>query len=419
MIGFARGAALMHVNLMRISPARKELNSRVFRRLLTNTVSVRDRLCQLPGDANMTVRTLFIPLMFAALCTASLGRAADDDPAYQQTNLVSDGAITARTTDKNLQNPWGLAAFPGGPFWICDNKTGVSTLYTGQGTIVPLTVKIPGPKQPPAGFTAAAPTGLVWNPNGSAFNVAPNTPALFIFSTEDGTISAWSPAQPDRSAAILEADNSDGGSGAVYKGLALATNSTGVFLYATNFRAGTIDVFDSKFQPARLTGSFSDPDMPSGYAPFGIALIDGNLFVTYAKQDALKHDDMKGPGNGFVDVFDTDGTLITRFASRGALNSPWGMARAPLDFGPFSGQVLIGNFGDGRISGFTSNGSFRGQLRGTNNRAVTIEGLWSIAFGNEAAADPNKLYFTAGPNGEADGLFGSLSAVPGREAKGP
>jgi hypothetical protein len=157
MIGFARGAALMHVNLMRISPARKELNSRVFRRLLTNTVSVRDRLCQLPGDANMTVRTLFIPLMFAALCTASLGRAADDDPAYQQTNLVSDGAITARTTDKNLQNPWGLAAFPGGPFWICDNKTGVSTLYTGQGTIVPLTVKIPGPKQPPAGFTAAAP----------------------------------------------------------------------------------------------------------------------------------------------------------------------------------------------------------------------------------------------------------------------
>ena len=197
----------------------------------------------------MTVRTLFIPLMFAALCTANVGRAADDDPAYQQTNLVSDGAITAKTTDKNLQNSWGLAAFAGGPFWIADNKTGVSTLYTGQGTIVPLTVKIPGPKKPPAGFTAAAPTGLVWNPNGSAFNVAPNTPALFVFATEDGTISAWSPAQPDRSSAILEADNSDGGNGAVYKGLALATNSTGVFLYATNFRAGTIDVFDSKFQP--------------------------------------------------------------------------------------------------------------------------------------------------------------------------
>jgi uncharacterized protein (TIGR03118 family) len=151
-----------------------------------------------------------------------------------------------------------------------------------------------------------------------------------------------------------------------------------VFLYATNFRAGTIDVFDSKFQPAKLAGSFSDPTLPSGYAAFGIALVDGNLFVTYAQQDALKHDDAKGPGHGFVDVFDTDGNLITRFASRGTLNSPWGIARAPLSFGPFSGQILIGNFGDGRISGFTSDGSLRGQLRNTNGRAVAIEGLWSM-----------------------------------------
>jgi uncharacterized protein (TIGR03118 family) len=359
----------------------------------------------------MNPRALFVPLMMVALCTTNVGRADNDDFAYQQTNLVSDGAIAARTTDKNLQNPWGIAAFPGGPFWIADNKTGVSTLYTGQGAIVPLTVKIPGPKSPPAGFTAAAPTGLVWNPNPSAFNVAAKTPALFIFSTEDGTISAWSPAQPDTSTAILEADNSNGGSGAVYKGLALATNSTGVFLYATNFRAGTIDVFDSRFQPAKPAGSFSDPTLPSGYAPFGIALVDGNLFVTYAQQDALKHDDAKGAGHGFVNVFDTDGNLITRFASRGTLNSPWGIARAPLSFGPFSGQILIGNFGDGRISGFTSDGNLRGQLRNTTGRAVTIEGLWSIAFGNAAAADPNKLYFTAGSNGEADGLFGSLGAV--------
>jgi uncharacterized protein (TIGR03118 family) len=251
----------------------------------------------------------------------------------------------------------------------------------------------------------------VWNPSVAAFDVAPNTPALFIFSTEDGTISAWSPSQADRSAAILEADNSEGGNGAIYKGLALATNSTGVFLYATNFRAGTVDVFDSRFQPVKLTGSFSDPNLPGGYAPFGVALIDGNLFVTYARQDEQKHDDVKGPGNGFVDVFNTDGVLITRFASRGTLNSPWGIARAPLDFGPFSTRILIGNFGDGRISGFTSEGNFRGQLRGIDDRAVTIEGLWSIAFCNEVAADPNKLYFTAGTNGEADGLFGSLGTV--------
>ena len=359
----------------------------------------------------MNSRALFVPLMVAALFATDTAQADNDDFAYQQSNLVSDGAITAMTLDRNLQNPWGIAAIPGGPLWVADNKTGVSTLYGGQGAIVPLTVTIPGPKNPPPGFTAAAPTGIVWNPNGSVFNVAPKTSALFIFATEDGTISAWSPGQADRSTAILEADNSDGGSGAVYKGLALATNSQGVFLYATNFRAGTIDVFDSGFQPAKLAGSFSDPTLPTGYAPFGIALIDGNLFVTYAKQDALKHDDAKGPGHGFVDVFDTDGHLITRFASRGTLNSPWGIARAPLDFGPFSTRLLIGNFGDGRISGFTSGGDFRGQLRDPKGHAVRIDGLWSIAFGNGLAADPGKLYFTAGSNGEADGLFGSLSAV--------
>src|SRR5262249_45938442 len=158
-------------------------------------------------------------------------------------------------------------------------------------------------------------------------------------------------------------------------------------------------------------GSFADPKIPAGYAPFGIALIDGNLFVTYALQDSAKHDDQKGPGHGFVDVFDTDGHLITRFASRGALNSPWGIARAPLNFGPFSSRILLGNFGDGRISGFSSFGDFRGQLRDTGGHAVHIDGLWSIAFGTELGADPGKLYFTAGTNGEADGLFGSLEAV--------
>ncbi|MGH8138147.1 MAG: TIGR03118 family protein [Steroidobacteraceae bacterium] len=355
-------------------------------------------------------RHLIVSLIFATTtCVTDVVRADNDDLAYKQINLVSDGAASAVTPDSQLKNPWGIATLPGAPFWIADNGTGVSTLYDGHGNIVPLTVKIPAPKGVPDG-SKATPTGIVWNPNGQLFLVKPQLAALFIFATEDGTISAWNP-NVDLHNAILEADESQIGAGAVYKGLALATNSTGVFLYATNFRTGTVDVFDSSFKPAKLSGSFSDRTIPEGYAPFGIALIDGNLFVTYAKQDAQRHDDMKGPGRGFVNVFDTDGKLVTRFASRGTLNSPWGIARAPLNFGPFSTRVLIGNFGDGRISGFTSGGDFRGQLRGTNGHAIRIDGLWSIVFSTQAAADPNKLYFTAGLNDEADGLFGSLEVI--------
>ncbi len=335
--------------------------------------------------------------------------ADNDDVAYKQTNLVSDGAVPAAATDPQLKNPWGIADFPGGPLWIADNGKGLSTLYDGTGNIVPLAVTIPAPKGSAAG-TTAAPTGVVWNPNSMQFLVAPQLPALFIFATEDGTISAWN-ATANLHAAALEVDNSQQGSGAVYKGLALATNSTGVFLYATNFRAGTIDVFNSKFQQVKLSGSFTDPHIPAGYAPFGIALIDGNLFVTYALQDSARHDDQKGQGHGFVDIFDTDGNLISRFASRGALNSPWGIARAPANFGPASGKILIGNFGDGRINIFDSDGSFHGQLWDTRRHAISINGLWSITFGNGAATSPNVLYFTAGTNDEANGLFGSLQLV--------
>jgi uncharacterized protein (TIGR03118 family) len=356
-------------------------------------------------------------LIFATVAAATclVASADNDDFAYKQTNLVSDGFVPALTTDMHLKNPWGIAAIPGAPFWIADNGTGLSTLYDGAGHIVPLTVTIPPPKGSPAG-TAATPTGIVWNPNGQQFLVAPKLAALFIFATEDGTISAWNPnANPN---AILEVDNSEGGNGAVYKGLALATNSTGLFLYATNFRAGTVDVFDSKFQPAKLSGSFKDRSIPPGYAPFGIALIDGNLFVSYALQDAAKHDDQKGLGHGFVNVFDTDGHWITRFASRGALNSPWGMARAPLNFGPASGRILISNFGDGRISMFSSDGEFRGQLHDPSGRAIHIPGLWAITFGTETGATPDFLYFTAGLNDEADGLFGSLRPIPASDHDG-
>jgi uncharacterized protein (TIGR03118 family) len=355
-------------------------------------------------------RRLWIaPVLLATAGAMSLARADHDDFVYKQTNLVSDGAVPAQTTDPQLKNPWGIAAIPGAPFWISDNATGVSTLYDGQGHIVPLTVTIPPPAGSPAG-TLAAPTGIVWNPNGQKFLLAAGQPALFIFATEDGTISAWNP-MTNPTHAVLEVDNSAGGSGAVYKGLALATNSSGVFLYATNFRNGTIDVFDSAFKPAMLAGSFADPTIPAGYAPFGIALIDGDLYVTYALQDSAKHDDVKGAGHGFVDVFDTNGQLIRRFASRGPLNSPWGIVRAPLDFGGLGARILVGNFGDGHISAFSSFGDFRGQLRDASGNRITIDGLWGLSFGTGAASNPSSLYFTAGTNDESDGLFGTIEAV--------
>jgi uncharacterized protein (TIGR03118 family) len=329
--------------------------------------------------------------------------------AYRQVNLVSDGAVSALHTDPNLKNPWGIAAAPGGAFWFADNGTGVSTLYDGRGDVIPLVVTVPGPTGSPSG-TTGTPSGIVWNPDPGLFAVGPKQGAVFIFASEDGTISAWNPAA-NLNAAILEVDASQGGAGAVYKGLALATNSRGVFLYATNFRAGTVDVYDSQFRPVKLQGNFVDPEIPAGYAPFGIAAIDGNLIVTFAQQDAAKHDDVRGAGHGFVDVFSTEGHFIKRFATRGVLNSPWGIARAPFDFGPASTRILIGNFGDGWINSFDANGTSRGALLDATGYPISIDGLWSITFGSEAATTPNKLYFTAGSNGEADGLFGSIEVT--------
>ena len=197
--------------------------------------------------------------------------------------------------------------------------------------------------------------------------------------------------------------------------MAIGANTNGAFLFATNFHAGTVDVFDSTFKtpPAgTLTGNFSDPSLPSGYAPFGIANIEGNLFVTFSLQNPEKHDDVAGAGHGFVDIFDTNGNLIQRFASRGKLNSPWGIAEAPFNFGRFSTDILIGNFGDGRINAFKEAGQFHGQLADPSNKTIVIDGLWALAFGGALNSDPGTLYFTSGPNGESDGLFGSLAPAP-------
>ncbi len=321
---------------------------------------------------------------------------------YVQTNLVSDGAVPANVTDPNLVNAWGLAFFPGGPFWINDNGKGISTLYLGDGTIFSQlpSVTVPGVSGP------SAPTGIVLN-NSLGFSL-PNSkmPALFIFDTEDGTVSGWN--LNSGPSAEMVVNNS--GAGAVYKGLAIGANSNGVFLFATNFHAGTVDVFDSSFNAATLPGSFHDPGLPAGYAPFGIANVHGDLFVTFALQDSAKHDDVAGAGHGFVDVFDTDGNLIRRFASRGRLNSPWGITPASFNFGRFSGDILVGNFGDGAINAFDPvSATPLGQLRGADRRPIQIDGLWSIAFGGGAKSSPDTLYFTAGPNDEADGLFGTLT----------
>ena len=368
------------------------------------------------------------------ICGIAARAALADDNSYDVTKLTSDIAGQAQNTDPVLQNAWGVAFTPGAsPFWIADNATGCSTLYDGAGVPQPVTqppnplrVKIPlpgnnvpntackpvNPNNPPSP-TPAAPTGMVWNPSATFLVPGTNIAAVFIWATENGTIAAWAPTLSDTSHAVEAVNNSPS---AVYKGLVFGTNVHGVFLYATDFRGGKIDVFAGKgatgFRPAtsaEIPGSFSDPALPAGFAPFGIQNINGNLFVTYALQNGAKHDDVAGPGNGFVDIYDTEGNLLQRFASGRPLNSPWGVTRASFAFGRFSGDVLVGNFGDGQINAFESNGNFRGTLRGGKGKPIAIDGLWTLTLGGGRNSNSETLYFTAGPNGEADGLFGTIT----------
>jgi len=322
---------------------------------------------------------------------------------YAQHNLVSDGVVPADLVDAALVNAWGLVASGTSPWWVADNGADVSTLYNGNtGAKLALTVSVPG-----------APTGVVFN-GGTGFAVSNGTasaPARFIFATEEGTVLGWSPSVA-ATQAVVAVDNSAGG--AVYKGLAIANTAAGDRLYAANFHAGTVDVFDAGFH--HVSAGFSDVALPPGYAPFGIRNLGGTIYITYALQDADKKDDVAGVGHGFVNAFDTDGHLLRRVASRGRLNSPWGLALAPADFGQFSGDLLVGNFGDGHINAFDlerfeGNGGLqeRGQLHAADGSPVTIDGLWALAFGNGASAGPtNALFFTAGPFDEAHGLFGKL-----------
>ena len=334
--------------------------------------------------------------------------------AYIQHNLVSDVAGLADVTDPNLVNPWGLSETASSPFWVSDHDTGKSTLYNGSGAITALVVTIP----PGSGTHGlGTPTGQVTGNGVNWILPAPNNKvASFIFATEDGTIAAWN-GSVVANTAVTVVDNS--GAGAVYKGLASANTPTPL-LYAPNFNSGKVDVFDGSFNPTTVSGGFTDPNLPAGFAPFNIANLGGKLYVTYAKQDVLKKEDVPGAGNGFVDVFDLNGNLLQRLVSNGALNSPWGVAIAPAGWGIFGGDVLVGNFGDGKINGFDpTTGNLVGTMLNGNPLIAAPTppplvniGLWTLQFGNgKTGGDPQTLYITSSINNNDNKTHGLLAAI--------
>jgi len=335
---------------------------------------------------------------------------------YSQTNLVSNTAGVAKTTDTQLLNPWGISILPQQDFWIANNNGGTSTLYDGQGNKdMALVVTIPGASNNPNGnCSPGCPTGTVSNGNGVYFNGG-----QFVFDTEDGLVTNWTGAS---NTATVAFDNS--ASGAVYKGLALL-NST--FLLAANFNSGKIDVLDRNFNLTSLSGSFIDPKLPAGFAPHGIRVIGDQIYVAYAMQDAAKHDARPGAGLGQVDIFDVNGNFVSTFVPAGGkLNAPWGLAETPSTFGTFSNAILVGNFGDGTINAFDTKGKFLGQLTDSSNKVLVNPGLWDLVFGGGGpSGDPNTLYLTAGgsnqpnfpPHGSTVSVFASV--VPAAQVGGP
>jgi uncharacterized protein (TIGR03118 family) len=356
-------------------------------------------------------------LLAAASMTLAAGAIAHDDRSdqfYSNTVLTSDGALRANFTDPHLKNAWGLVFNPTAFAWVADADANVSTLYDGTGrpsppVPAPLVVEIPGPDA-----SKGNPTGIVFS-GGSDFVVSKggaSGPARFIFATEQGNLAGWAPNVDATHAVFVPKDPADTEE-ASYKGLALSGNGTTHLLYAANFLQGRVDVFDGTFKPVTVPGGFSDPRLPAHYAPFGIQAINGDIYVTYAKQDDTGEEEVHGQGLGFVNVFDPDGRLLRRVASRGALNAPWGIALAPTSFGKFGGALLVGNFGDGTINAYGPlTGRFLGSLRGADNKRLRIDGLWGIQFGNGVLSQKtNQLFYTAGPNEEQNGAFGVISAV--------
>jgi uncharacterized protein (TIGR03118 family) len=433
---------------------------------------------KVPGFAPLTGQLLAVLALAAAWLTPLAGAEAAPPSATTagtvlQTNLVSDLPGVAAVLDPNLVNPWGIAESPGSPFWISDNGAGLSTLYQVPGagntavSINPLVVSIPTP----IGLDGGTPTGTVFNAGlgSSAFPVTgldktghdASAPAVFLFVTEDGTIVGWNPgidptgqfAGPNGASthAVLAVDNSGNNltnpdpkeqTGAVYKGLTVATSNTPILpadgdstalLYASNFRAGTIEVYNAKLHPvtALPAGAFDDPGLPKGYAPFNVQVLDGKVYVDYARQDHDRHDDAAGPHRGFVDVFNLDGSPglpggEMRLISRGPLDSPWGLMIAPQGFAGITAPnndpvLLVGNFGDGHVNAFdATTGSPLGELADPDGEPIHIDGLWALKVGNGAAGGASDtVYFTAGPFHESHGLFGSLATVVPGSPEGP
>jgi uncharacterized protein (TIGR03118 family) len=348
----------------------------------------------------------------AAIATALLAVAASAAPHrnhYTVTPLASDVPGLAPATDANLKNTWGLARGATTPWWIANNATASTSVYTGAGARVDV-----------GGLAAQGvpgdPTGAVFSGITGQFQVGTTSTTTlgtsnFIFDGEDGTISAW---RIGSTAALVTVPSS----GAVFKGLAISNGSSGPRLYATDFAQGPdhsrVDVFDGSWNPVNMPGAFVDPRLPKHYGPFGIQTIGDRVFVTYAKQQAGSDDEGHGRGLGIVDVYDLDGKFLGRVAQHGQLNAPWGLAWAPASFGRFGGDLLVGNFGDGQINAYQEigNGHFehRGTLHVATHGKLSIDGLWALEFGNtDPNGDPNTLFFTAGINDEADGLFGTIT----------
>lgn len=354
----------------------------------------------------MNQRKIFLAFFLGVICAGNVACVAAQTNAYQQTNLVSNLPKTASHTDRNLVNPWGIAFIPGKPLFIADNQQGVVRVYDAEGNDqLPVLFGI----FPPAGDTSpSTPSGIVVNPT-SDF-VLNGAPSQYLIAAQDGTISDWASEDGDFPEFAAQPINNSAG-GAVYTGLAVLTPACcAPFLAVANFHSGFVEPYTSFFAPLAPPGPFSDPALPPGYAPFNIQVVGNQVFVTYALQDAKKHDPVVGAGRGIVSVFDMEGNFIKRFASNGILNAPWGVAMASANFGLFSNDILIGNFGDGTINAFhPSTGKFLGRLKTKTGKPIVNSGLHGLAFGNGGTGDPNTLYFTAGTNQQHDGLFGAIS----------
>jgi len=339
---------------------------------------------------------VFLPLLPALVH-------AQTSNGYTQTNLVSDGSVKAQQTDTTLINPWGVAIGQQTPFWINTAGTGQSEVYDSGGN-KQFIVKIPAAGGSPK---TGSPTGISFNSSTTDFVLSNGSPALFIFDALDGTISAWNSSLTN---ANLVVDNS--ASGAVYTGLAIDNNGTANFILAANNSANKIDVFDTKFASAALSGKFSDPSLPPGFAPFNVHVLNGKVYVAYAMQTPGGGPPTAGAGAGYIDIFDGNGNFLSRAISGGNLNAPWGIAIAPSSFGAFGGDLLVGNFGDGTISAYDpTTFVLKGQLQDTTGKPIVNDRLWEIVFGQNGTGDPNTLYFSAGVNDEKGGLFGSISAA--------